>query len=71
MRLADACDNGRRRLVESVLTAPQPGRIEVTLLTNGPAELETWTPQKCQPAFRKAFARKLEIQTQTVKAERI
>ncbi len=67
LRLADACDNSRSRLVESVVATIKPDRVELTLLTSGPAELEQWTARKCAPAFRKYFGARFDVQVQTMK----
>lgn len=67
LRLADSCDNGRRRQVESVLAAPKSDRVELTLLSGGEAELEYWAAQKSAGFFRQAFGRKLQVQVQTMK----
>ncbi len=67
LRLADSCDNGRRRLVQSVLAAVKSDRVDVTLLSAGPAELEAWAARKSADFFRRAFDKKLQVQVETMK----
>lgn len=67
LRLADACDNGRRRVVQSVLATPRSDRVDITLLTSAPAELETWAAEKSSALFRRVYGRKLHVQAQMMK----
>ncbi len=67
LRLADSCDNGRRRVVHSVIATPKSDRVDVTLLASNEAELETWAAQKSAALFRHAFGRKLNVQAQMMK----
>jgi exopolyphosphatase / guanosine-5'-triphosphate,3'-diphosphate pyrophosphatase len=67
VRVADACDNGRRGVVQSLIASSKGDRIEVKMLASGPAELEFWAAQKAAPLFRKAFGRKLQIQVETIR----
>lgn len=67
LRLADACDNSRKRVVESVLATPRDGKVELRLLSSAEAQLERWAAEKCAPIFRDAFDRKLSVEVQTMK----
>ena len=67
LRVADSCDNGRRRVVHSVLANAKSERVTLTLLAAAPAELEAWAAQKSAGMFREAFGRKLEVAVQTMK----
>jgi len=67
LRLADACDNGRRGVVQSLLATARSDRVDLTLLTSGPAELEAWAVRKASAFFRKAFGKKLEVEVRTMK----
>jgi len=66
LRLADACDSGRRA-VHSLVTSHKSSRVEVTLLASEAAELEAWAAARCAPLFRKAFDAKLDIHVQQMK----
>ncbi len=67
LRLADSCDNGRRRLVQSVLASPKDERVQITLLASAPVELEAWAAEKATGLFREAFGRKLQVEVETMK----
>ena len=67
LRLADACDQGRRRSVQSVLAVAKSDRLEVALLASGEAELEGWAAAKTADLFRKVFGRKLEVRVERMK----
>jgi exopolyphosphatase/guanosine-5'-triphosphate,3'-diphosphate pyrophosphatase len=67
LRLADACDHGRRRHVQSVLAVAKSDRLEVALLASGEAELEGWAAAKTADLFRKVFGRKLEVRVERMK----
>jgi exopolyphosphatase/guanosine-5'-triphosphate,3'-diphosphate pyrophosphatase len=67
LRLADACDSGRRREVHSVVATPKSDRVDVTLLASGKAELELWAARQAEDGFRRAFGRKLQAEVETMK----
>ena len=67
LRLADACDQGRRRQVQSVLAVTKSDRVEVSLLASTEAELERWAAAKTADLFRKVFGRKLEVRVERMK----